>query len=46
MQKLGSKINPEKKKKSDDSLRGIWDNIKQTNIHIIGVAEWEETEKR
>ena len=29
-------------KKSEDSLR---DNIKQTNIHIIGLPEREESEK-
>ena len=35
-----------KKKKEEDSLRDSWDNIKCTNIHIIGVPEGEETEKR
>ena len=28
-----------------DSLRDLWDNIKHTNIHIIGVPEGEEREK-
>lgn len=28
-----------KEKKSKDSLRNLWDNIKQTNIGIIGVLE-------
>ena len=32
-------------KKSEDSLRDFWDNIKHTNIHIIGVPEREEREK-
>ena len=27
------------------SLREIWDNVKCTNIHIIGVPEGEEREK-
>ena len=27
------------------SLRDLWDNIKHTNIHIIGVPEGEEREK-
>ena len=26
-------------KRSEDSLRDLWDNIKCTNIHIIGVPE-------
>ena len=29
----------------EDSLRDIWDNIKCTNIQIIGVAEEEEKKK-
>ena len=28
-------------KKNEDSLRGLWDNIKCTNIQIIGVLEEE-----
>ena len=31
-----------RKKESEDSLRDLWDNIKCTNIHIIGVPEGEE----
>ena len=34
-----------KKKKDEDGLRDLWDNIKCTNIHIIGVSEGEEREK-
>ena len=30
------------KKKNEDSLRDLWDNIKCTNIHIIGVREERE----
>ena len=29
-------------KRIEDSLRNIWDNIKHTNIRIIGVPEEEE----
>ena len=38
--------NKEKRmKRNEDSLRDIWDNIKCSNIHIIGVPEGEEREK-
>ena len=37
--------NKEKRmKRNEDSLRDLWDNIKHTNIRIIGVPE-EEKEK-
>ena len=29
-------------KRNEDSLRDLWDNIKRTNIHIIGVPGREE----
>ena len=29
-------------KRTEDSLRDLWDNIKHTNIQIIGVPEKEE----
>ena len=32
-------------KRNDDSRRDIWDNIKYSNIHIIGVPEEEEKKK-
>jgi len=39
--------NREKKmKRNGDSLRDLWDNIKHTNICIIGAPEGEEREKR
>ena len=35
-----------RKKKTEDSPRDLWDNIKCTNIRIIGVPEEEEKKKR
>ena len=32
-------------KRNEKSLRELWDNIKHTNIRIIGVPEGEEREK-
>ena len=32
-------------KRIEDSLRDVWDNIKHTNIRIIGVPEEEEKKK-
>ena len=32
-------------KRTEDSLRDLWDNIKYTNIQIIGVPEEEEEKK-
>ena len=32
-------------KRTEDSLRDLWDNIKHTNIRIIGVPEEEEEKK-
>ena len=38
--------NKEKRmKRNEDSLRDLWDNIKCTNIRIIGVPEEEEKKK-
>ena len=34
--------NKEKIKRIEDSLRGFWDNIKHTNIQIIGIPEEEK----
>ena len=36
----------ERIKNNENSLRELWDNIKHTNIHIIGVLEREERDKR
>ena len=41
-------MNRQKKKeknRNEDSLRDLWDNIKCTNICIIGVSEGKEREK-
>ena len=32
-------------KRTEDSLRDLWDNIKRTNSRIIGVLEEEEKKK-
>ena len=32
-------------KRNEESLRELWDNVKHTNIHILGVSEGEEREK-
>ena len=39
-QKRGKRL-----KRSEESLREHWDNVKCSNIHIIGVPEGEEREK-
>ena len=33
------------KKKNEDGLRDLWNNITCTNIHIIGVLEGGERER-
>ena len=39
--------NKEKRmKRIEDSLRDLWDNIKRTNIRIIGVPKEEEEKKK
>ena len=32
-------------KKHESNVRNLWDNIKQANLHTIGIAEGEEKEK-
>ena len=32
-------------KTNEENLREIWDNVKHTNIRIIGVTEGEERER-
>ena len=38
-------IKEKRMKRIEDSWRDLWDNIKCTNIRIIGVAEEEEKKK-
>ena len=46
MEFTAAEQNKEKRMKRDeDSLRDLWDNIKCTKIHIIGVSEGEERDK-
>ena len=46
MEVTTSEQNKEKRKKRiEDSLRDFWDNIKHTNIRIIGVSEEEGKKK-
>ena len=41
-----TEMNKEKKnEKSEEHLRDIWDNIKHTNIHILGIPERKVREK-
>ena len=32
-------------KRTEESLRDLWDNVKHTNIRVIGVPEEEEKKK-
>ena len=40
-----SRVKKKRMKRNEDSLRHLWDDIKHTSIHIIGVLEGEEREK-
>ena len=33
------------KKKKDSNIRGLWENIKRANLHVIGIPEWKDREK-
>ena len=43
---MRTKKEEKKLKTNEESLRELWDNVNCTNIHIIGVPEGEEREKR
>ena len=46
MEITATEQNKEKRmKRTESSLRDLWDNIKRTNIWIIGVPEEEEKKK-
>ena len=30
---------------NEDSLRDLWDNVKHTNIHVLGILKGKEGEK-
>ena len=38
--------NKGKKMENEDSLRDLWDTIKCTNTHVIGVPEGEVKERK
>ena len=40
-----NRIQKNRMKRNTDRLRDLWDNIKCTNIHIIGAPTGEEREK-
>ena len=42
---LQNRIKKKKKKRNEDSVTDLWDNIKHNNICIIGVPEGGEREK-
>ena len=42
---MKSRIKVKRMTRTEHSLRDIWDNIKHTNIRIIGVPEEEEEKK-
>ena len=41
----GCRTEKRKKIENEEHLRELWDNVKRTNIRIIGVPEGEEREK-
>ena len=46
MEITAEKQNKQKRMKNiENSLRDFWDNIKHTNIEIVGVSEEEENKK-
>ena len=43
--KQNKQNNEKRMKKSEDNLRDVWDNIKFSNIHIMGAPGGEEKQK-
>ena len=41
----GGQNKVKRRKRTEDSFRDLWDNIKRANIRIIGVPEKEEEKK-
>ena len=41
-----SRIKKKRMKRNEDRFRDLWDNVKYTNIQIIGVPEKQEKKKR
>ena len=39
-------IGKEKRLLKNDRVRDLWENIKHTNVHIIGVPEGEERDRK
>ena len=39
------RIKEKRIKRNEDNLRDLWDNVKYTNIQIIGVPEEEDKKK-
>lgn len=39
------KLTQSEQKKKKNTLRDLWESIKQTNIHIVGAPEGEERQK-
>ena len=47
MKILDAEVKRDKRlKRNEASLRELWDNVKPTNIHILGVPEGEERERK
>ena len=42
---LQNRIKKKDEKKNEDHLRDLWDNVKCTNVHIMGIPEGEKREK-
>ena len=45
MEVIATEQNKEKMKRNEECLRDLWDNIRRTNILIIGVPDGKERER-